>query len=256
MAKTHPGRAKAKSPRRPRGPQAKRRARERIAADRAAQKRAEARRRLLVPIASVAARRGDRRRAGRGQADLGSAGRRRIGGARSRRPADHHRSAAVLARVNGGRPAAMLQAVRTPGRPLAIGGKPAIVFVSEESCPFCAAERWPLAVALAHFGTWSHLGSTKSSATDVYPNTATLSFRTARYRSAELTLRTTDPGRRPIQPPDPHRPVRQPDRQPAPQRLQPRGQGHRRLSQGDHRRYRPGPARPGSPRLAKARSIS
>ena len=61
MAKTHPGRAKAKSPRRPRGPQAKRRARERIAADRAAQKRAEARRRLLVPIASVAARRGDRR---------------------------------------------------------------------------------------------------------------------------------------------------------------------------------------------------
>ena len=86
----------------------------------------------------------------------------------------------------------MLQAVRTPGRPLAIGGKPAIVFVSEESCPFCAAERWPLAVALAHFGTWSHLGSTRSSATDVYPNTATLSFRTARYRSAELMLHTTE----------------------------------------------------------------
>ena len=55
VAKTHPGRAEAKSPRRPRGPQAKRRARERIAAGRAAQKRAEARRRLLVPIASVAA---------------------------------------------------------------------------------------------------------------------------------------------------------------------------------------------------------
>jgi hypothetical protein len=114
--------------------------------------------------------------------------------------------AAVLARVNGGRPAAMLQAVRTPGRPLAIGGKPAIVFVSEESCPFCAAERWPLAVALAHFGTWSHLGSTRSSATDVYPNTATLSFRTARYRSAELTLRTTelaDNSGRPLQAPTP-----------------------------------------------------
>ena len=86
----------------------------------------------------------------------------------------------------------MLQPVRTRGRPLAIGGKPAIVFVSEESCPFCAAERWPLAVALAHFGTWSHLGSTRSSATDLYPNTATLSFRTASYRSAELTLRTTE----------------------------------------------------------------
>ena len=72
------------------------------------------------------------------------------------------------------------------------GGKPAIVFVSEESCPFCAAERWSLAVALSRFGTWSHLGATTSSATDVYPNTATLSFRTAVYRSTELTLRTTE----------------------------------------------------------------
>ena len=55
-----------------------------------------------------------------------------------------------------------------------------------------AAERWSLAVALSRFGTWSHLGATTSSATDVYPNTATLSFRTAVYRSTELTLRTTE----------------------------------------------------------------
>ena len=31
-----------------------------------------------------------------------------------------------------------------------------------------------------------------SSTTDIYPNTATLSFRTAQYSSAELTLRTTE----------------------------------------------------------------
>ena len=47
-------------------------------------------------------------------------------------------------------------------------------------------------MALSHFGTWSNLGSTRSSATDVYPNTATFSFRAAHYRSAELTLRTTE----------------------------------------------------------------
>jgi hypothetical protein len=47
-------------------------------------------------------------------------------------------------------------------------------------------------VALSHFGTWSNLGSTKSSATDVYPNTATFSFRTAHYHSAVITLRTTE----------------------------------------------------------------
>jgi hypothetical protein len=98
----------------------------------------------------------------------------------------------VLTRVSPGQAATPLQTVKAAGPTLTIGGKPAIVFVSEESCPFCAAERWPLAVALAHFGTWSHLGSTTSSATDIYPNTATLSFRTAQYSSAELTLRTTE----------------------------------------------------------------
>src|SRR6202020_2610302 len=46
--------------------------------------------------------------------------------------------------------------------------------------------------ALSHFGTWTNLGSTTSSATDVYPNTATFSFRTASYHSTQLTLRTTE----------------------------------------------------------------
>ena len=100
--------------------------------------------------------------------------------------------AAVLARVRGGGTVTPLQPVKAPGPVLTAAGKPAIVFVSEESCPFCAAERWPLAVALSHFGTWSHLGATRSSATDVFPNTATLSFRTASYHSSHLTLRTTE----------------------------------------------------------------
>ena len=100
--------------------------------------------------------------------------------------------AAVLARVRGGGTVTPLQTVKAPGPVLSIAGKPAIVFVSEESCPFCAAERWPLAVALSHFGTWGHLGATRSSATDVFPNTATLSFRTASYRSSHLILRTTE----------------------------------------------------------------
>jgi hypothetical protein len=112
----------------------------------------------------------------------------------------------VLTRVSPGEVATPLQKVAAPGPPLTIKGKPAIVFVSEESCPFCAAERWPLVVALSHFGTWSNLGSTKSSATDVYPNTATFSFRAAHYRSAEITLRTTelaDNTGRPLQPETP-----------------------------------------------------
>ena len=61
-------------------------------------------------------------------------------------------------------------------------------------------------MALSHFGTWSNLGSTRSSATDVYPNTATFSFRAAHFRSAEITLRTTelaDNAGRPLQPETP-----------------------------------------------------
>jgi hypothetical protein len=173
-------------------PQAKERARERIAGVRAAQKRAEARRRLWTPIASVAAV----------LAVLGALVAVKLTSANpasseSPAPASVVRQvttvpAAVLARASVGQAVTPLLAVKTAGPPLTISGKPAIVFVSEESCPFCAAERWPLAVALSHFGTWSGLGSTRSSATDVYPNTATLSFRAARYTSPDLTLRTTE----------------------------------------------------------------
>jgi hypothetical protein len=182
------------------------RARERIVTQRAAQKRAAARRRLLVPVASVAAV----------LAIVAAL----VAVKLSSAPATASESlasppivrqvtavpAAVLSQLSPGRTAAPLQTVKAAGPPLIIGGKLAIVFVSEESCPFCAAERWPLAVALAHFGTWSRLGSTRSSATDIYPDTATLSFRTAHYHSPEFTLRTTelaDNAGRPLQPETP-----------------------------------------------------
>jgi hypothetical protein len=170
------------------------RARERRAAERAARKRAEARRRLLVPSAAVTAVLAIvvalvtvKLTAGptylvASEAPASAAVVRQV----STVPA------AVLASVDPGQAVTSLEPVKTSGPPLSIGGKPAIVFVSEESCPFCAAERWSLAVALSHFGIWSHLGTTTSSATDVYPDTATLSFRTAHYQSTELTLRTTE----------------------------------------------------------------
>jgi uncharacterized protein DUF929 len=100
--------------------------------------------------------------------------------------------AGVLDRASPARVATPLRQVPGAGPPLVVDGKPAIVFVSEESCPFCAAERWSLAVALSHFGTWNQLGVTTSAATDIFPDTATLSFRTARYQSTQLTLRTTE----------------------------------------------------------------
>src|SRR6202521_4112570 len=108
----------------------------------------------------------------------------------------------VLTRVGESRQAIPLQPVRN-GSPLSIDGKPGIVFVSEESCPFCAAERWPVVIALSHFGTWRHLGATTSSSTDVYPSTATFSFRSATFVSPYLAVRTTELANnagRPLQP--------------------------------------------------------
>ena len=173
---------------------ARSRARERIAAERTARKRAEKRRRLLAAIGAVAVVLSVV--ATLVTVKLTSTPVHQAA-SESAAPAVVMRQVttvptALLSRVNPGQVATPLQEVRTSGPPLTINGKLAIVFVSEESCPFCAAERWPLTVALSHFGTWSRLGITKSSATDVYPDTATFSFRAARYRSAELTLRTTE----------------------------------------------------------------
>jgi hypothetical protein len=192
VANNRSRRTAAKPPART-GP-ARQRARERIAAERAASKRAEKRRRLLAAIGAVTAVLAI---VAALVAVKLTATPPHLAASESSAPAAVVRQVTtvpvtLLTKVNPGQVATPLQKVKTSGPPLTIDGKLAIVFVSEESCPFCAAERWPLAVALSHFGIWSQLGITKSSATDIYPNTATLSFRAAHYRSAELTLQTTE----------------------------------------------------------------
>jgi hypothetical protein len=101
----------------------------------------------------------------------------------------------VLAAVTSVSPST-LNAVGSPSgvaAPTALGGSPAplrgadgkpeILYVGAEYCPYCAAERWAMAVALSRFGTFSHLGATHSSSQDVYPDTQTLSFYGSRYAS-------------------------------------------------------------------------
>jgi thiol-disulfide isomerase/thioredoxin len=74
------------------------------------------------------------------------------------------------------------------GAPLTSGGKPEILYIGAEWCPFCATERWAVAAALARFGTFHDLGTTSSSPTDTDPNTQTLSFHGATYTSKYLTF--------------------------------------------------------------------
>jgi hypothetical protein len=78
--------------------------------------------------------------------------------------------------------------VKKPAGLLTSGGKPEMLYVGAEYCPFCAAERWAMAVALSRFGTFTGLHLIHSSSADIYSNTMTLSFYKSTYTSKYLTF--------------------------------------------------------------------
>jgi Domain of unknown function (DUF929) len=80
------------------------------------------------------------------------------------------------------------------GAPLTSGGKPEVLYLGADFCPYCAAVRWPLIVALSRFGTFSGLGTTRSGIAngagqhEPYPGTPTWTFYRSRYTSRYLTF--------------------------------------------------------------------
>jgi len=158
--------------------------REKVAARRAAERRAEMRRRLLVVGGSV----------GLVLAVVATllVAKLTRPPAPSAPPADAQTTAQVQQQVTSV-PAATFNAVGSgtatglaaiTGQPaLTVDGKPEVLYIGGEYCPFCAAERWALAAALSRFGSLSGLSLIHSSPTDVYANTHTLSFAHASYTS-------------------------------------------------------------------------
>jgi thiol-disulfide isomerase/thioredoxin len=71
-------------------------------------------------------------------------------------------------------------------------GKPIVTYIGAEYCPYCAAERWAIAVALSRFGSFSNLSATHSSSSDVYPNTQTLSFYGSSYTSSYVDFQPVE----------------------------------------------------------------
>jgi hypothetical protein len=74
------------------------------------------------------------------------------------------------------------------GHLLTAAGEPRVLYIGGEFCPYCAATRWPVAVALDRFGSLHRLGQLASSPSDVYPSTATLSFHGATYTSRYVSF--------------------------------------------------------------------
>jgi hypothetical protein len=158
--------------------------REKVAARRAAERRAEMRRRLLIVAGSI----------GLVLAVVATLIVVKITRppARSAPPADAQTTAQVQQQVTSV-PTAAFNAVGSgtaaglstiTGQPaLTADGKPEVLYIGGEYCPFCAAERWAVAAALSRFGSLSGLSLIHSSPTDVYASTPTLSFAHASYTS-------------------------------------------------------------------------
>jgi hypothetical protein len=75
-------------------------------------------------------------------------------------------------------------------KPLTDPGLPEMLYMGAEYCPFCAAERWSMIMALSKFGTFSGVKLTYSSVSDYAPDTATFSFYGSKYTSQYLAFKT------------------------------------------------------------------
>ncbi|HVA83125.1 MAG TPA: DUF929 family protein [Candidatus Aquilonibacter sp.] len=75
---------------------------------------------------------------------------------------------------------------------LALNGKPQILYIGAEYCPYCAAERWPMIIALSRFGTFSNLHFMTSSSTDYAPSTPTFTFYNSSYQSSYISFTSVE----------------------------------------------------------------
>ena len=78
------------------------------------------------------------------------------------------------------------------GPALTENGKPEVLFIGSEYCPFCAAQRWAMVNAFSRFGTFTGLTTIHSSSSDSYPNTPTLTFYGSTYTSKYISFTSVE----------------------------------------------------------------
>ena len=67
-------------------------------------------------------------------------------------------------------------------------GKPTVLYIGADFCPYCAITRWGMVIAMLRFGNFTKLHYMTSSATDVYPNTPTFTFYNSSYQSNVISF--------------------------------------------------------------------
>jgi hypothetical protein len=173
-------------------------ARERIAAQQAAARKAEARRRMLIAggsilvviavvVVLIVVKATNKPSASAGKAPVATAS---LDASVASDITNVSPSVlnAVGAGPSGSNAVSPLQPVVKKAAALTAGGKPEMLYVGAEYCPYCGAERWSMAVALSRFGTLTGLHLIHSDGDDVYSNTMTLSFYKSTYTSKYLTF--------------------------------------------------------------------
>jgi len=78
------------------------------------------------------------------------------------------------------------------GSALTNNGKPEVLYVGGEYCPYCAVTRWSMIIALSKFGNFTGVEYMLSTATDVNPNTPTFTFASASYTSSYVSFVTVE----------------------------------------------------------------
>ncbi len=165
--------------------------REKIAAQRVAQRRAEQRRRLLIAsgsiivviavvVAFIVIKANNKPATNSSNGPTGSA----LASVVSKVT---NVPASTLDKVGSGSFTGKIQPV-SGATPLTSGGKPEMLYMGAEYCPYCAAERWSMIVALSRFGTFSGLSTIHSSTTDSPSNISTFTFHGSSYTSKYLTF--------------------------------------------------------------------
>ncbi len=177
--------------------------REKIAAQRAAERRAEQRRRILIASGSIlaviaivvafivikASSKPATSASSSSNGPTGAALTSVVGNVTSV-------PASTLDKVGNGNGAftGKIQTIKPAGAPLTANGKPEMLYMGAEYCPYCAAERWAMIVALSRFGTFSGLATVHSASVngagnaEPFPNTPTWTFANAKYTSKYLTF--------------------------------------------------------------------
>jgi len=110
----------------------------------------------------------------------------------------------LISNPNAGK--SLLQAIPGSRPPIPPGKLPEVVYIGADYCPYCASFRWSLSLALLRFGEFSGVKYMRSSSTDVFPNTPTLSFYRSNYQSSYLTftpVELQDREQQPLQKPTP-----------------------------------------------------